>query len=192
MSAARLKHFGWGREGEGLNPQSTPKRQNHKAIEQPERYRRQHEEIDCRDAIDMIGQKGPPALRWRPTPVHIACDRRLRERETELEQFTVNVWSAPEVICTAHRADEIAQLGRDPRPTNRLARPPAPVRLEPRAMPTDDCLRPENSNRAENGREPAIKPNEQQAIGIAELWSLRYLPAKHVELLAKDQDFCHQ
>src|SRR5262245_15734851 len=29
--------------------------------------------------IDMIGQKGPPALRWRPTAVHIACDRRLRD-----------------------------------------------------------------------------------------------------------------
>ena len=56
-------------------PQSTPVTQNHKAIEQLERYRRQHEEVDCRDAIDMIGQKGPPALRWRPTPVHIACDR---------------------------------------------------------------------------------------------------------------------
>ncbi len=26
----------------------------------------------------------------------------------------------------------------------------------------------------------------QWAIGIAELWSLRYLSAKHVELLAKD------
>jgi hypothetical protein len=39
------------------------------------RYRRQHEEVDCHDAIDMIGQKGSPTLRWRPTPVHIACDR---------------------------------------------------------------------------------------------------------------------
>src|SRR5262245_33071905 len=56
-------------------PQSAPVTQNHKAIEQPERYRRQHEEVDCRDAIDMIGQKGPPALRRRPTAVHIACDR---------------------------------------------------------------------------------------------------------------------
>jgi hypothetical protein len=26
-------------------------------------------------------------------------------------QFTMNVWCTPEVICTAHRADEIAQLG---------------------------------------------------------------------------------
>src|SRR6266436_3833985 len=57
-------------------------------------------------------------------------------------QFTMNVWCTPEVICTAHRADEIAQLGRDSRPA--------------------------------------------KAIGIAELWSLRYLSAKHVELLAKD------
>src|SRR5215831_6434995 len=56
-------------------PQSTSVTQNHKAIEQPERYRRQHEEVDCRDTIDMIGQEGPPALRWRPPPVHIACDR---------------------------------------------------------------------------------------------------------------------
>jgi hypothetical protein len=36
--------------------------QNHKAIEQPECNRRRHEEIDCRDAIDMIGQKGPPPV----------------------------------------------------------------------------------------------------------------------------------
>jgi hypothetical protein len=39
-----------------------PVAQNHKAIEQPERNRRQHEEIDCRDAIDMIGHKGPPPV----------------------------------------------------------------------------------------------------------------------------------
>src|SRR5262249_2919905 len=36
-------------------PQSTLMTLNHKAIEQPERYRRQHEEVDCRDTIDMIG-----------------------------------------------------------------------------------------------------------------------------------------
>src|SRR5262249_49494888 len=47
-------------------------------------------------------------------------------------------------------------------------------------MPADDRLRAENCNRAEDGREPTIEPNKQKAIGIAELWSLRYLPAKHV------------
>jgi hypothetical protein len=53
-------------------------------------------------------------------------------------------------------------------------------------MPADDHLRSKNCNRAEDGGEPAVEPNQQKAIGIAELWSLRYLPAKHVELLAKD------
>src|SRR5262249_238289 len=37
------------------NPQSTPMRRITRQIEQPERYCRQHEEVDCRDAIDMIG-----------------------------------------------------------------------------------------------------------------------------------------
>src|SRR5262245_13463040 len=98
----------------------------------------------------------------------------------------MNVWCTPEVICTAHRADEIAQLGRNSRPANRLACSPAPIRLEPRAMPADDRLWAENCNRAEDGREPTIVSNEQKAIGIAELWSLRYPSAKHVELLAED------
>ena len=98
----------------------------------------------------------------------------------------MNVWRTPEVICAAHRADEIAQLSRNSWPANRLAGPLAPVRLEPRAMPADDRLWPEDCNRAEDGREPTIEPNKQKAIGIAELWSLRYLPTKHVELLAKD------
>src|SRR2546429_9032446 len=98
----------------------------------------------------------------------------------------MNVWCTPEVICVAHLGNELAQFGRDSRPANRLAGPLAPVRLEPRAMPADDRLWAENCNRAEDGREPTIEPNEQKAIGIAELWSLRYLSAKHVELLAKD------
>ena len=59
-------------------------------------------------------------------------------------------------------------------------------------MPADDRLRPEDCNGAENGREPATEPNQQKAIGIVELRSPRYLPAKHVELLAKDQYFCRE
>ena len=46
-------------------------------------------------------------------------------------------------------------------------------RPEPRAMPADDRFRPENCNRAEDEGEPTIEPNEQKAVAIAELWSLR-------------------
>ena len=68
----------------------------------------------------------------------------------------------------------------------RLRDRPRQYDRNPRAMPADDRLRPKNCNRVEDGGEPAVEPNQQKAIGIAELWSLRYLAAKHVELLAKD------
>src|SRR5262249_16001010 len=45
-------------------------------------------------------------------------------------------------------------------------------------MPADDRLWAENCNRAEDGREPMIEPDKQKAIGIAQLWSPRYLTAK--------------
>jgi len=68
---------------------------------------------------DWSGRFASPAMAANPgtysvPPLTAYC-------ETELEQFTLNVWRTPEVICTAHRADEIAQLSRDSRPANRLA-----------------------------------------------------------------------
>jgi hypothetical protein len=84
--------------------------QNHKTIEQPECNRWQDEEVDCRDAIDMIGQKCPPPL-GRRAAVHIPRDRRLSEGEAQLEQFSMNVWRTPKVICAAHLANELAQFG---------------------------------------------------------------------------------
>ena len=55
--------------------------------------------------IGVSGRKYEAGWNFRKGQ-HIACDRRLRDRETELEQFTMNVWCTPEVICTAHRADD--------------------------------------------------------------------------------------
>jgi hypothetical protein len=37
-----------------------------------------------------------------------------------------------------------------------------------------------------------IKPNEQKTIGIVEVRSFRCPPAKHIDLLPQDQDFCLQ
>src|ERR1019366_677868 len=50
-------------------------------------------------------------------------------------------------------------------------------------------FRPDNRNRAQNGGEPAIDPNEQKTIGIVQVWSLRHSPEKHVDLLPQDQIF---
>src|SRR5207302_8609098 len=77
----------------------------------------------------MVAEKRPPALgRWPKAAAHIPSDRRLGDLEAKLEQLTMNAWCAPESICAAHLANERAQLNRDLRSANTVARPPAPIR----------------------------------------------------------------
>src|SRR5450759_4043898 len=73
-----------------------------------------------------------------------------------------------------------------------VARSPAPIRSKSSAVPANDCLWPDNRYRAKDGGEPAIKPNKQKTIGIVEVRSFRCPPAKHIDLLPQDQDFCFQ
>ena len=64
-----------------------------KTIEDPERDRRDDKKVDRRDAVGMIAEKRPPALRrGSRAPAHIPSNRRLSDLEPELEQLTVNVW----------------------------------------------------------------------------------------------------
>src|SRR5450759_4337537 len=104
----------------------------------------------------------------------------------------MNVWSAPERVRPAHLANERAQFSRDLRSANMIARSPAPIRSKPSAVPANDRLRPDYRNRAKDGGEPVIKPNEQKTIGIFEVRSFRCSPAQHIDLLPQDQDFCFQ
>src|SRR5664280_3514011 len=164
-----------------------------KTIEDPERDRWKDKKIDRRNAVGMVAQKRAPTLRWWPRVVaHIPSDARLSDLEAKLEQFAMNVWSAPERVRPAHLANERAQLSRDPRSANTVARWPAPIRSKPSAVPANDGLRPDNRNRAKDGGEPVIKPNKQKTIGIVEERSFRCPPAKHIDLLPQDQDFCFQ
>src|ERR1019366_5929237 len=104
----------------------------------------------------------------------------------------MNVWSAPERVRPAHLANERAQRNRDLRSANMIARSPAPIRSKPSAVPANDLFWPDNRNCAKNEGEPVIKPNKQQTIGIIEVRSFRCSPAKHIDLLPQDQDFCFQ
>src|SRR5665213_1718429 len=132
----------------------------------------------------MVGEKRTPALRWLPrVAAHIPSDCRLCDLEAELEQFTMNAWGAPKRVRPAHLANERAQLSRDLRSANMVARSPAPIRSKTSAVPANDRLRPDNRNRAKNGGEPVIKPNKQKTIGIVEVRSFWCPPAKHIDLL---------
>src|ERR1019366_4315989 len=59
-------------------------------------------------------------------------------------------------------------------------------------MPANDGFRPDNRNRAKDGREPAIEPNKQKTIGIVEVRPFRHPSSEHTDLLPQDQDFCFQ
>src|ERR1019366_6913383 len=174
-------------------PNSSSMRYDDKTIENPERDRWKDKKVDRRDAVGMVAQKRAPALRWWPrVAAHMPSDCRLSDLEAELEQFTMNAWCAPERVRPAHLANERAQFSQDLRSANMVARSPAPIRLKPSAVPANDRFRPDNGNRAKDRGEPAIETNKQKTIGIVEVRSFRCLPAKHIDLLPQDQDFCFQ
>ena len=80
--------------------------QNDKTIENLERDRRQNKEIDCRNAVDVVAQKRPPALvQWPRATAHVPSNRRLSDVEAKLEQFTMNLWRTPEWARTAQARD---------------------------------------------------------------------------------------
>src|ERR1035441_8524934 len=102
----------------------------------------------------MVAEKRPPALRrWQPAAAHIPSNRRLGDLKAELEQFPMNAWCAPERVRAAHLANELAQLSRDLRSANTVARSPAPIHSKPSSVPANDGFRPDNRNRAKDGRE---------------------------------------
>src|ERR1019366_10116013 len=71
-------------------------------------------------------------------------------------------------VRPAHLANERAQLSRDLRSANMVARSPVPIRSKPSTVPANDRFRPDNRNGVNDGGEPVIKPNKQKTIGIVE------------------------
>jgi len=70
--------------------------QDQQAVEEPERNRRNPEQVRRGDAIGMVAKKRPPTLRRRsPAPRHILRHARLPDVDAELEEFAVNPRCAP-------------------------------------------------------------------------------------------------
>jgi hypothetical protein len=64
----------------------------------------------------------------------------------------MNARRTPKWVRTAHLANKRAQLRRDLRSANTVARLPAPIDPKPGAVPTNDRLRPDNRDRV-NGNQ---------------------------------------
>src|SRR6202051_1036622 len=152
---------GWVCRHAKRHPKSSSVAHNDKTIQNLECDRRQDKEVDRRDAVDVIAEKRPPALRrWPRVAAHVPSDRRLGDLEAELEQLTMNTRRAPKCVRTAHLANQRAQLSRNLRSANTVAGSPAPIRPKPSTVPANDGLRPDNRNHLKDGRKPAIEPNK--------------------------------
>jgi hypothetical protein len=69
--------------------------ENQKCEELLKRNRRNHEQINRRNPLHMIGKEGLPILQWPiPPRYHVDRNRGLRDRDAEFEQFAMNLGSA--------------------------------------------------------------------------------------------------
>ena len=65
--------------------------------------RRNDEQINRRNPLHMIAKEGLPRLQWPISPrYHVDGNRGLRDRDAELEQFAMNLGSAPQRVLKTH------------------------------------------------------------------------------------------
>src|SRR6266478_7991349 len=102
------QHFGKGRSVGGL---ATTVLQYQQSIKQLERNGWNHEQVHRRNAVGMIAQERPPALRWRsPMLGHVFGNRRLPNINAELEEFAMDARCAPERVGDTHVPNELTDL----------------------------------------------------------------------------------
>src|SRR5262244_2859237 len=158
------------------------------------RNRRNHEQIDRRDPLHMIAKEGLPSLQWPiPPRYYVDGNRGLGDRDTEFEQFAVDLGRAPQRILKTHSSDQLAHLSGDPRPAPGRAGLPSPIAGKTLAMPAHDSLRPDDAQGIKNARVATIEPDEQDAVDPTQMQSpARRSLLQDVELMPQYQDFGFQ
>ena len=112
------------------------------------------------------------APRSYPIPIRYG---RLSHRKAELE--CTSPWMrAPQAGSLAHSPDQCPQIRADRGPASQGARLPAPVASKPGTVPPFQRLGPDNQRCLEDRREPAIEPDEEQAIAVVDRLSAASWP----------------
>src|SRR2546422_3940217 len=78
---------------------------------------------------------------------HIFRNRRLRDRQTQLQQFAVDSWCTPERIGAAHPPNQIPQFRLNRGPTPSASTLPCPVAPETLTVPPHHGLGPHHLQR---------------------------------------------
>src|SRR5262249_1791253 len=150
---------------------------NEKRKQALECHGRNHAKIDCRNGVRMVAKECPPGLRWRTSASdHVFGDRRFRDLESELEQFTMNAWGAPQWVLLAHPLDEFTQLTANSGPSWPTSRFAAPIGPETRSMPPQDCARLNDARETEKAWPEPRHPDQQRPVTPAKLQTVRRTP----------------
>ncbi|MGD0075189.1 MAG: hypothetical protein ABSD31_12755 [Candidatus Binataceae bacterium] len=140
---------------------------NYQRIEQLERDRTHHEEIDRSDSSGVIAQESLPTLRAGLSgPYHVSAHGRLGDFDPEHKQLAVDARRAAQRIFSAHTPNQSAGLMVDARTPNAPSRSPTPISSAAAPMPADKNFQLNDDNRIHNRREQAKEPNEKQPINV--------------------------
>ena len=117
--------------------------EDYEHIESTKRSCRDGEEIHRGQVRCVIFEKSPPSRRrrfWRTG--HVFRNRGLRDLNAQLEQFSVDSWSAPSSVSRLHFIDEISYFAIDRRSAY-APEPTFPTPIVPKAcsVPTHDGIR---------------------------------------------------
>src|SRR5207253_1881049 len=119
-----------------------------------------------------------------PRPDHVFRNRRLRDRQAQLQQLAVDSWCSPQGIGAAHPPNQIAEFPPNRRPTPSASTLPCPVATKALTVPPHHSLGAHHLQRT-----PPVLPEPRQhdpedPVRRRQLWPrLAYLPDS--ELLAK-------
>ena len=101
----------------------------------------------------------------------------------------MDLGSSPERILKTHSSDKVAHLFPDPRSATERTRLPSPVSGEAHSVPTHNSFGPDDGYGIKNARKATIEPNEQGAVGPAQIQSTWCALSKHVQLMTQNQKF---
>ena len=146
--------------------QATPvMAQDDQAEQQFEGHGGDHEEIDRGNAIGVASQEGLPRLRGRTSALgHVLGHGRLRHDDADLEELTVDTWSAPQGIRQADFTDQGPDFRRGPWPAQAVPGLPAPERFKAGPMSAHHRLGADDEDCVQQVRPEPMEPDEQEPI----------------------------
>jgi hypothetical protein len=103
-----------------------------------------------------------------PIPDHIFRNRRLRDRQAQLQQPSMDPWGTPQRIGAAHLPNKIPQFSPNRGPTPSASALPRPVPFESLAVPADHGLRPHHLQRMPLAPPAPRQQNPEDPVGLCQ------------------------